>query len=213
VHHCASPGASKRIWDWVLGGRAADTDRRSFEARRPHASRSQQHTARGERQERGAQRRRASVRSLPSTGTGAALERHVRGTQEVETVTGHVRREATSRADATSMYAANPMRTRRETGETRKEKSAPKELDNCGHIEGLNPYFLCHGYAVPQFVPPRKATRQASCLQQCRGQERRAQGGYGAKAGGHGREATALQLAPSLGERLDRCAAGAHLVW
>jgi hypothetical protein len=36
------------------------------------------------------------------------------------------------------MYAANPMRTRRETGETRKEKSAPKELDNCGHIEGLN---------------------------------------------------------------------------
>ena len=61
----------------------------------------------------------------------------MRGTQEVETVTGHVRREATSCADATSMYAANPMHTRRETGETRKEKSAPKELDNCGHIEGL----------------------------------------------------------------------------
>ena len=138
VHHCASPGASKRIGDWVLGGRAADTDRRSFEASRPHASRSQQHTARGERQERGAQRRRASVRSLPSTGTGAALERHVRGTQEVEAVTGRVRREATSRADATSMCAANPMRIRREAGETRKEKSAPKELDNCGHIEGLN---------------------------------------------------------------------------
>jgi hypothetical protein len=59
----------------VLGGRAADTDRRSFEARRPHASRSQQHTARGEPQESGAQRRRASVRSLPSKGTGSALER------------------------------------------------------------------------------------------------------------------------------------------
>ena len=75
VHHCASPGAAERIQDWVFGGRAADTDRRSFEVRRPHASRSQQHTARGEPQERGAQRRRASVRSLPSKGTGSALER------------------------------------------------------------------------------------------------------------------------------------------
>ena len=55
--------------------RAADTDRRSFEARRPHASRSQQHTACAEPQARGAQRRRTSVRSLPGKGMGSALER------------------------------------------------------------------------------------------------------------------------------------------
>src|SRR5215470_2420048 len=45
VHPCASPGASERIQDWVLGGRAADTDRRSFGARGSHASRSHQHIA------------------------------------------------------------------------------------------------------------------------------------------------------------------------
>ena len=44
VHHCASRGAAERRGDWVLGGGAADTDRRSFGARRSHASRSQQHT-------------------------------------------------------------------------------------------------------------------------------------------------------------------------
>jgi hypothetical protein len=68
-HSCASPSASERIQDWVLGGSAADTDRRSFGVSRPHASRSQQHTARVE---------------PPS-------ERRVRGTQEAETVTGRVR--------------------------------------------------------------------------------------------------------------------------
>ena len=106
VHHWASPGASERIQDWVLGGRAADTARRSFEASRPHASRSQQHTARGELQARGAPRHRASVRSLPSKGTGSVRERRVRDTQGAETVTGRVRREATSRADAISLRAA-----------------------------------------------------------------------------------------------------------
>src|SRR5262249_15887961 len=35
--------------------------------------------------------------------------------------------------------------------------------------------------------------------------------GHSAKAGGQGWEATALQLDPSLGERLDMCAARAHL--
>ena len=63
VHPCASPSATERIQDWVLGGRAADTDRRSFEASRPHASRSQRHTVRGEPQARGAQQHHASVRS------------------------------------------------------------------------------------------------------------------------------------------------------
>ena len=45
AHPCASPGASERIQDWVLGGVAADTDRRSFGTRGSHASRSHQHTA------------------------------------------------------------------------------------------------------------------------------------------------------------------------
>jgi hypothetical protein len=44
VHHCVSPRAAERRGDWVFGGRAADTERRSFGAHRPHASRSQQHT-------------------------------------------------------------------------------------------------------------------------------------------------------------------------
>jgi hypothetical protein len=123
VHPCASPGASERIQDWVLGGRAADTDRRSLEARRPHASRSQQHTARGEPQERGAQRRRVCVRSVPSKGTGLALERgecavHRRG-RPSQGVCG----EEPPHAQTLSVCARpSPMHTRRAAGETRKEK-------------------------------------------------------------------------------------------
>jgi hypothetical protein len=129
VHHCASPGASERIQDWVLGGRAADTDRRSFEARRPHASRSQQHTARGEPQERGAQRRRASVRSLPSKGTGAALERGECAVHRRRRPSQGVCGEKPPHAQTLPVCARpSPMRTRREAGETRKEKSAPKGL-------------------------------------------------------------------------------------
>src|SRR5262249_6011840 len=45
VHPCASPGASERIQDWVLGGVAADTDSRSFGARGSHVSRSHQYIA------------------------------------------------------------------------------------------------------------------------------------------------------------------------
>jgi hypothetical protein len=119
VHPCASPGASERIQDWVLGGHAADTDRRSFEARRPHASRSQQHTVRGELQARGAQRRRASVRKLASKGTGPVRERCVRGTQEAETVTGRVRREAPHAQTLPVCARPSPIRTRRAAGETR----------------------------------------------------------------------------------------------
>jgi hypothetical protein len=137
VHHCASPGAAERIQDGVLGGRAADTERRSFEARRPHASRSQQHTARGKPQARGAQRRRASVRRRPRKGTGSARERRVRGTQEAETITGRVRREATSRADATHMCAAQSNAHQERSRRDKERKKCSKGLDNCGHIEGV----------------------------------------------------------------------------
>ena len=138
VHHCASPGASERIQDWVLGGRTADTDRRSFGARRPHALRSQQHTARAESLgERGAQRCRTSVRSRPSRDTGSARERRVRGTQEAEIVPGRVRWAATSRADAISMCAAKPHAHQERSRRDKKRKKCSKGLDNYGHIEGL----------------------------------------------------------------------------
>jgi len=129
VHPWASPGASERIQDWVLGGRAADTDRRSFEAGRPHASRSQQHTARGEPQERGAQRGHASVRSLSIKGTGVVLERGeyavLRRWRPSQGVCG----EKLPHAQTLPVYARpSPMRTRRAAGETSKGKSAPKGL-------------------------------------------------------------------------------------
>jgi len=124
VHDCASPSASERIQDWVLGGRAADTDRRSFGAKgstRHEASSTPQVQS---PQERGAQQRRASVRGLPTRARG-----HVRSTQEVETATGRVRQAAHPLADATRMCATksntHPERGRR--GKKR-QKSAQKGL-------------------------------------------------------------------------------------
>jgi hypothetical protein len=66
VHHCASPRAAERRGDWVFGGRAADTERRSFGAHRPHASRSQQHKARVQ-DTGGGDSHRAREASSPST--------------------------------------------------------------------------------------------------------------------------------------------------
>jgi hypothetical protein len=129
VHPWASPGAAERIQDWVLGGRAADTDRRSFEASRPHALRSQQHTARGEPQERGAQRRRASVRSLPSKSTESALERGECAVHRRWRLSQGACGEKPPHAQRLPVCARpNPMRTRRAAGEARKEKSTPKGL-------------------------------------------------------------------------------------
>jgi len=64
------------IQDWVFGGRAADTDRRSFGASRPDASRSQQHTvheepsreARARDTEGGGGHRASDASSSPTRG-------------------------------------------------------------------------------------------------------------------------------------------------
>ena len=139
VHHCASRGASERIQDWVLGGRAADTDRRSFGARRPHALRSQQHTTRAEPPgERGAQQRCASVRGLPSTGTRRALERGCGrytgsgNSHRASEVRGHPTCRRYQYVRDQVQYLLGEKRERHE-----KTKKRSTELDNCGHIEGL----------------------------------------------------------------------------
>ena len=67
----------------------------------------------------------------------SARARRVRATQEVETVTGRVRREATARADATSMCAAKSKAHQESSRRDKERKKCSKGLDNCGHIEGL----------------------------------------------------------------------------
>ena len=83
VHPCASLSASERIGDWVFGGGAANTDRRSFEARRPHASRSQQHTARaklpGERDPATSRGHQASAEQGARARAREARARHTGG--------------------------------------------------------------------------------------------------------------------------------------
>jgi hypothetical protein len=132
VHSCASPSASERIQDWVLGGTAANTDRRSFEARRPHALRSQQHTAGAESpRERGAQQCRASVRRSSEQGHGPARARSVAPYTEAETATGRVRREANPLVDATSMCATKSHTHQEKSGgDKKRQKSAHKGLTN-----------------------------------------------------------------------------------
>ena len=129
VHHCASPSVLERIQDWVLGGHAADTDRRSFEARRPHASRSQQHTSDAEPPERGAQQHRESVSGFPA---GAQSKRQrkerVRSTQKVGTAIGRVRREANLLVDATTMCARVQCTPGDNRSRQAKTKSAHKSL-------------------------------------------------------------------------------------
>ena len=89
-------------------------------------------------QERGAQQRRETVRSLPSRDTGSARERRVRRIQEAETITGRVRREANPLADATRMYATKSNAHQERSGRDKKrQKKCSKGLDKCGHIEGL----------------------------------------------------------------------------
>jgi hypothetical protein len=124
AHHCASPGAAERIQDWVLGGVAADTDRRSFGARRPHASRSHQHTTYAE----------------PLGGVGGRREQEGRvlAIAGVDTAPGRVRPEANPLVDATSTRGREPPHHQAITHiDKEKTKKRSKELDNCGHIEGL----------------------------------------------------------------------------
>jgi hypothetical protein len=124
AHHCASPGAAERIQDWVLGGVAADTDRRSFGARRPHASRSHQHTTYAE----------------PLGGVGGRREQEGRvlAIAGVDTAPGRVRPEANPLVDATSTRGREPPHHQEITHiDKEKTKKRSKELDNCGHIEGL----------------------------------------------------------------------------
>jgi hypothetical protein len=124
AHHCASPGAAERIQDWVLGGVAADTDRRSFGARRPHASRSHQHTTYAE----------------PLGGVGGRREQEGRvlAIAGVDTAPGRVRPEANPLVDATSTRGREPPHHQEITHiDKEKTKKRFKELDNCGHIEGL----------------------------------------------------------------------------
>jgi hypothetical protein len=123
AHHCASPGAAERIQDWVLGGVAADTDRRSFGARRPHASRSHQHTTYAE----------------PLGGVGGRREQEGRvlAIAGVDTAPGRVRPEANPLVDATSTRGREPPHHQEITHiDKEKTKKRSKELDNCGHIEG-----------------------------------------------------------------------------
>ena len=124
VHPCASPGASERIQDWVLGGVAADTDRRSFGARRSHASRSHQHTT--------------YVEPLGGVGGRRGQEGRVLATAGVDTAPGRVRPEANPLVDATSTRGREPQHHQEITHiDKEKTKKRSKELDNCGHIEGL----------------------------------------------------------------------------
>jgi hypothetical protein len=149
VHPCASPGASERLQDWVFGGRAADTDRRSFEASRPHASRSQQHTARAE--PLGERRPAASRDRQESAEQGHGIstrERRVRRTQEAETITGRVRREANPLADAPRMCATKSNAHQERSRRDKERKKCSKGLDNCGHIEGLWPHRPRHLYVL-----------------------------------------------------------------
>jgi hypothetical protein len=94
AHPWASPGASERIQDWVLGGVAADTDRRSFGARRSHASRSHQRTTGAE----------------PRGGLGGRREQEGRvlDTEGVDTDPGRVRSEANPLVDVTSTRRREP---------------------------------------------------------------------------------------------------------
>ena len=78
----------------------------------------------------GTQRRRVSVRSLPSKGAGSALERRMRSRDR------HRARAARSHPTR-RRYRYVRGQVRCAPGETRKEKKGSKELDNCGHIEGL----------------------------------------------------------------------------
>jgi hypothetical protein len=106
VHHCASPRAAERIGNWVFGGRAADTDRRSFGANRPHASRSQQHTGYEE----------------PSrTRRGCK-------TQEAEIATGRVKRAVRPRGDPISMGVLRPQSAGKERSRQEKTKSTQAGL-------------------------------------------------------------------------------------
>jgi hypothetical protein len=133
AHHCASPSASERRQDGVLGGCAADTESRSFGATRPHASRSPPHTACAESPgERGAQPRRASRQGPSEQGHGpAAREERIRRTQEAETATERVRREAKPLVDATSVCATKS-NTHQERGgrDKKRQKNAQKGLTN-----------------------------------------------------------------------------------
>jgi hypothetical protein len=52
-------------------------------------------------------------------------------------MTGRVRREATSRADATRMCAAKSNAYQERSRRDKERKKCSKGLDNCGHIEGL----------------------------------------------------------------------------
>ena len=83
VHYGASLSASERIGDWVFGGGAVDTDRRSFEASRPHASRGQQHPARaklpGERGPATSRGHQASAEQGARARARAARARHTGG--------------------------------------------------------------------------------------------------------------------------------------
>jgi hypothetical protein len=125
AHHWASPGASERIQDWVLGGVAADTDRRSFGARRSHASRSHQHTT--------------YVEPLGGVGGRRRQEGRVLATAGVDTAPGRVRPEANPLVDATSTRGREPQHHQEITHiDKEKTKKRSQELDNCGHIEGLS---------------------------------------------------------------------------
>ena len=65
-------------------------------------------------------------------------ERRVHGTQEAETVTGRVRREVNSLADATRMCAAKSNARQERSRRDKKRKTCSKGLDNYGHIEGVS---------------------------------------------------------------------------
>jgi hypothetical protein len=90
----------------VLGGGAADTDRRSFGATRSHASRSQQHTSEVEPPEGEVPSTVASLSGACRAGGQGLREKGVRRiTQEAETVTGRVRRVASPLVDVISLRA------------------------------------------------------------------------------------------------------------
>ena len=89
---------------------------------------------------------RPSGQESPEQGHGiSARERQDRGTPEAETVTGRVRREATSRADATRMCAAKFNAHRERSRRDKERKTCSEGLDNCGHIEeGLEGRVTAH---------------------------------------------------------------------
>jgi hypothetical protein len=138
VHPCASPSASERIQDWVLGGHAANTDRRSFGARRPHASRSQQHTARAEPP---GERRPAASRGrqeFAEQGHGIST----RETRAPYTGGGDCHRASEARSSPTrGHYPSVRDQVQGASGEKQarqeKTKKCSKGLDKRGHIEGL----------------------------------------------------------------------------